>query len=140
MRRYYLFVCLTCVLTAGCVSPTGDPPPYSQPTFEYESTSENGTTILNITVVDPSGLTSEPVRILVEDHVAYANGSLRPPYNASAAYENEWEDGLKAGDYIRVTNGSTLDPGTEVHIELRRSDTGEFVAVGGTEVGAEEEY
>jgi hypothetical protein len=131
MRRTVLLTCLLCVLTAGCVERTGDPPPYPQPTFEFETGTDDGTTTLRITVTHPNGPDIEPVRILVGDRIAYVNESYRSPFTESGAYENEWTDGIESGDSITVSKGSSL--GDDVLIQLRRADTGEFVTVGSHE-------
>lgn len=121
-------------LTAGCIYRTGDPPPFPQPTFEYTYDRTNGTTVLTVTVVDGGGMSDEPLRILVDDTVAYENGSFCPPYENSSASENEWADGIEGGESTSFPVGNTTEAGVEVEIRLRRSDTGELVTVGGGEL------
>lgn len=138
--RPLLLACLCVVcFTAGCTGPTGDPPPYPQPSFEYTYTQDGTETRLSITVVDDGGVSNQSIRILVDDTVAYENGSFRGPYVASRPDENEWADGVETGDTLVVTNGARFPPGANIEVEIRRRDTNEFVVVGSNETRFYEE-
>jgi len=132
--RTVLLVCLCMAcLTVGCVEPTGDPPPYPQPTFEYTYTEDGNATLLNITFVDDGGVSNHSIRILVDDTVAYANGSFQAPYVAGRPYKNQWSDGVETGDTLVLTNGGRFPPGANIEVEIQRRDTNEFVVVGSNE-------
>ncbi len=128
-----MLLCICMLVLAGCVSPTGNPPPYPQPSFEYTYTEDEGVTVLTVTVVDDGGITNETMRLLIGERVAYHNGSFRGPYVASSQGGNAWEDGVETGDRLTITNGSALAYGVDVDIQLQRVDTGEYVTVGADE-------
>lgn len=136
MKRLTVLVILITVMLAGCqAGPTSAPaPPYPQPSFEYSYLQSENTTVIVIEVVDPGGFTDQPIRILVEDQIAYDKGKISETYNKSEQYQNEWRNGIEEGNLIRLSNGAMLEPGTEINVQLYSSNRSEYVTVGSDEI------
>jgi len=83
--RTLLLVCLVVAAIGGCVSPTGGPPPFPQPSFEYTHPQDGGG--VTITATGDGGVDGEPIRILVGETTVYANGSFQGAYEAIVPIE-----------------------------------------------------
>lgn len=129
MRRRDLLTAVGVAVTAGCLEPTGSPPPHPQGSFEFEFETVDGAELVRVTAKNIAGDVPDP-RVRIGDDVVYDGGEYSDEYAASAEYVDEGADGLETGDVLELTRGGSLPENKLLWVETPHPAKDEYVALG----------